>query len=117
VSDISRFRNLLAMAAVDDRMSEAEMRLLADRAIQWGITNEQFEDALQQVLAGKAELTIPASKSDRHALLKGLIRVMAADGKLTSAERKLFALAAVTMDVSAEEVNALIDSVLAEEEG
>ena len=103
------------MAAVDDRMSEAEMRLLSDRAIQWGITNAQFEAALQEVLAGQAELTIPKSKSDRHALLKGLIRVMAADGRLSSAERKLFALAAVSMDVSAEEVNMLIDSVLAED--
>ena len=103
------------MASADDRMSEAEMRLLSDRAIQWGITNEQFEDALQKVLAGKAELTIPASKSDRHALLKGLIRIMGADGNISSAERKLFALAAVTMDVSAAEINGLIDSVLAEE--
>ena len=115
MTNLEQFRNLLTMATADGRVGEAELRLLSDRVIQWGITNEQFEQALQEVLSGKAELTIPTDRGEREAMLKGLLRMMAADGRLSEPERQLFALAAATMQISAEQVSRLIDATLGED--
>ena len=115
VTNLEQFRNLMAMATADGKLGEAELRLLSDRVVQWGISNEQFEVALQEVLAGKSQLTIPVDRQEREAMLKGLIRMMAADGRLTDAENQLFALAAATMRISAVEVSQLIDAVLGED--
>ena len=43
MSQSDLFRNLLLMAVVDGRMSEAELRLLVHRATEWGITDDEFE--------------------------------------------------------------------------
>lgn len=112
-SDI--FRNLLLMAAADGRMSEAEFRLLSHRAAEWGITDEQFEQAIQDAIAGRAELTIPTDPEERTELLKEMIRIMAADGHMAEEQKQLFALAASVLDVSMKELNRLIDSVLTED--
>jgi len=115
MSQSDMFRNLLLMAAVDGRLSEAEFRLLSHRAAEWGITDEQFEQAIQDAIAGKAELTIPTDPVERTELLKELIRVMAADGHMAEPQKQLFALAASVLDVSMEELNGLIDAVLIED--
>jgi uncharacterized tellurite resistance protein B-like protein len=115
MSQSDLFRNLLLMAAVDGRMSEAEFRLLSHRAAEWGITDEQFEQAIQDAIAGKAELTIPTDPAERTELLKEMIRIMAADGHMAEEQKQLFALAASVLDVSMEELNRLIDAVLTED--
>ena len=66
------FRNLLLMAAIDGRMSEAELRLLSHRAAEWGITDEEFERAIQDAIDGNAELTIPTSPSEALGTAEGI---------------------------------------------
>ena len=114
MSQSDLFRNLLLMAAVDGRMSESELRLLVHRAAQWGITDDEFEQAIQDALSGEAELTIPNDQAERTELLKELIRVMAADGQLAEEQKRLFAHAASVLRLSTKELNGLIDSVLEE---
>lgn len=111
------FQNLIVMAAADGSMNESEMRLLADRAVQWGIDDPQFSRAIEAALSGRAELTIPAAPDQRRELLKQLIQMMAADGHLEKREKKLFAVAATAMEIDDDELNTLIDEVLAEQDG
>ena len=42
------------------------------------------------------------------------MRVMAADGQLAEEQKRLFALAASVLEISTEELNGLIDTVLEE---
>lgn len=106
------FRNLLIMAAVDGSMAESELRLLSDRATQWGISDDDFEQAIQDAIRGTAELTIPTDPAERSQLLKEMICMMAADGRLASKQKELLALATTALGVSPEELNSLIDSLL-----
>lgn len=115
MSHSDMFRSLLLMAAADGRMSEAELQLLSDRATEWGITDDQFEQAIQDAIDGKAELTIPTDPVERNELLKELIRVMAADGRLEKEQKQLFALVASVLGLSMEHLNGLIDAVLRED--
>jgi uncharacterized tellurite resistance protein B-like protein len=110
-----KFRNLLLMAASDGRMSESELRLLSHRATELGITDDQFEDAIHEALSGRASLVMPADPDERQLMLKDLIRMMAADGKMASGEKHLFALASTVLGVEAEALDRLIDAVLEED--
>lgn len=111
------FRNLILMAASDGLMAEAELRMLSDRAAEWGITDDQFEDAIHDAIHGRAELTLPESEQERIDFLKDMIRMMAADGRMTEGEKQLFALASGVMGIESGRLNQLIDEVLNDEEG
>ena len=108
------FRNLLIMAAVDGSMSEAELRLLAERAAEWDISDDQFEEAIQDAISGQAELTIPANGEGRTELLKEMLRMMAADGRLAEEQKKLLAVATTALGMNSDELNKLIDALLDE---
>jgi uncharacterized membrane protein YebE (DUF533 family) len=110
------FRNLLLMAASDGRMDEAELRLLSHRAAEWGVTDDQFEDAIEAAVRGRAELALPPDPADRIQVLKEMIRMMAADGHLSDAEKQLFALASSIVGIDSRQLNRLIDEVLNEDD-
>ena len=63
-------------------------------------------------LADGARLEVPEDASEREELLRDLIRVMAADGHLDESEKRLFALAAAKMSISAADIERLIDETL-----
>jgi uncharacterized tellurite resistance protein B-like protein len=63
-------------------------------------------------LGDDAAVERPTSASDRNELLRDLIHMMAADGKLEEGEKRLFALAAAKMSISSSEVERLIDETL-----
>ncbi|MCA9151405.1 MAG: hypothetical protein KDA92_18965 [Planctomycetales bacterium] len=109
------FLNLLIMAAADGSIAESELGLLAHRAAEWGITDEQFEDALEKAASGRAELTVPNDPAERKLLLKELVRMMAADGKLSDSEKQLFAVFSSASGIGDEELNRLIDEVIGDD--
>ena len=112
---VDSFRNLLLMAASDGRMSESELRLLSHRATEWGITDDQFEDAIEQALSGRAELTLPEEAGEKTEFLKDMIRMMAADGEMSEPEKQLFALASSVLGFDGKQLNRLIDEVINED--
>ena len=109
-----QFGNLLIMAAADGAMSEAELRLLSDRAIEWGITDDEFEEAIQYALTSNPVLQIPQDLNEQRIVLKDLVRMMAADGRISDGEKKLFATLSAVLKISADELNSLIDEALDE---
>jgi hypothetical protein len=109
---VEKFRNLLIMAAADQRIRTAELRLLADRAAELGICDDEFESAIDAAIAGRAELTVPKNPGQLRDVFKDMIRMMAADGHLAEAEKQLFAVASAAIGISTDELHRLIDEVL-----
>ena len=105
------------MAAADGKLMDEEMAFLAQRAHRWGITDSQFTETLQYARSPQAVISIPATKGERHQLLREMIRTMAADGDLAEIEKNLFAVAAATMKVSDAELNEILNSILPSKEG
>lgn len=114
---MSRFqliRNLLAMAAADGSIAQAELELLSDRAARWGVSESEFATALEQAVQPDAEVEVPAAADERTELLREMIHVMAADGRLEESEKRLFAAVAATMEISDQQLNKIIDDALGE---
>ena len=107
-------RYLLAMAAVDGRIRGEELVFLTERAITWGVTDDEFEALLDEISNGEPELKLPETMEEKVQILKNLIGLMAVDGALNMEEKQLFAQLATRMHVSAGEINHIIDTVLAE---
>ena len=106
------FQNLMVMAAADGKFTNEEVELLALRASRWGLGDEQFDQALQYATSGMTELTLPEDPETRRMMLRELIEVMAADGELAPTEKRLFAEAAARMEISADELDQMIDGLL-----
>jgi uncharacterized tellurite resistance protein B-like protein len=111
---LHRFRNLMVLAAADGRMTEEEVVFLSLRASRWGITDDQFQEALEFAKSPTADLEVPAKRQERHEMLADMLRMMAVDGELSDVERRLFAVVAATMGFERDELNALIDHVVSE---
>ena len=114
MSPFEQFSHLLVMAVADNRMNEAELGFLSERALQLGNSSGQFHDALQQAVSGTASLSIPKGTAERHALLKDLVMMMAADGELADREKQLFAHIASVMEFGNEELHRVIDATIAD---
>ncbi len=104
-----RLRSLVVMAFADGSLGEREVNLVADRCAQLGLDEYDLQKAIEYGLADGSALEIPESQSEREELLRDLIRMMAADGHLDETEKRLFAMAAARMSISASEVERLID--------
>lgn len=107
-----RLRNLVVMAFADGSLGEREVHLVADRCAALGLDEYDLQKAVEYGLGDGAALEIPDSRDDREELMRDLIRMMAADGHLDEGEKRLFALAAAKMSISAANVERLIDETL-----
>ncbi len=105
-------RNLVVMALADGSLGEREVNLLADRCSQLGLDEYDLQKAVEFGLSDEAALELPAEKEPRHDLMRDMIRMMAADGRLDEGEKRLFALAAAKMEIGNEEVDRLINETL-----
>ncbi len=112
MQEIDLFKNLVVMAAADGSITADETQLLASRAEHVGLTAEEFKTALDFALAGEGSIELPDSDSARKAMLGDLIRLMAADGQLADKEKHLFATVAAKMNLSKDDLNSVIDTVV-----
>jgi uncharacterized tellurite resistance protein B-like protein len=106
-------RYLLIMAAADGGLSREELQLLTDRAIRWGVTDEEFEVLLDEATSGSTELMLPPTAHERFKILRELIWMMGADGHIGDHEKCLFAQLCSRMNISPTEVNQIIDEAIA----
>lgn len=107
-----QLRNLVVMAMADGSIGEREVNLIADRCQELGLGPSDMQKAIEFGLGDDAALELPGDVSERNELMRDLIRMMAADGVLDESEKRLFALAAVKMDMSKDDLDQLIDSTL-----
>lgn len=109
---LDHLKNLVIMAAADGNLSEQEIALLVDRCSALGLAEEDLEKAIAFALSGEATLKFPVDRSEQDQMLADLMRMMAADGKLTEVEKRLFALAAAKMGINKDDLEGLIDKLL-----
>jgi len=109
---LEMFKILMVMAAADKKFTSEEAELLALRSHRWGLTDEQFKEALEFARSGPTSLPFPEAPKDRERLLRDMLEVMAADGELAPVEKKLYALAAGAMGLSGEDLDEKLDEWL-----
>lgn len=109
---LDHLKNLVIMAAADGSLQQQEIVMLAERCAAWGLAEEDLEKAINFALSGNAKLQFPIDRFEQNQMLSDLIRMMAADGKLTEIEKRLFALAAAKMGIEKVELDALIDQLV-----
>jgi uncharacterized tellurite resistance protein B-like protein len=107
-----RLRNLVVMALADGSLGEREVNLVADRCSELGLDAYDLQKAVEFGLGDNAALELPGDPKERESLMQDLIRMMGADGQLDEGEKRLFALAAARMSMSASDVERLIDETL-----
>lgn len=107
-----QLRNLVVMAFADGSLGEREVNLVADRCAELGLDEYDLRKAIEFGLGDDAVLELPSDPTAREDLMRDLIRMMAADGRLEESEKRLFALAAAKMYMTAAEVEKLIDETL-----
>ena len=105
-------RNLVVMAFADGSLGEREVNLVADRCTELRLDEYDLRKAVEYGLADDAALELPKDPEDRKELMRDLVRMMAADGRLEESEKRLFALAAAKMSMTAAFVEQLIDETL-----
>ena len=110
---LDHLKNLVIMAAADGALSEREIALLADRCSELGLKDADLGKAVAFALSEGASLKLPKAKEEQLRMLEDLIRVMAADGNLSELEKRLFALAAAKMKIDKDELDKLLDRILA----
>ena len=110
----SQLKNLIIMAAADGEMADSELMFLAERCHRMGLTIDDFQQLFKEVTSGSAKLELPTDYQDQTQLLRDLLRLMAADGRLSDTEKRLFASAAVRMGISTVEIDEVISQMLAE---
>lgn len=109
---IDKLRNLLSMAAADGSLTEREILFLSHRAEAWGVADHDFAAAVEFALAHPGEVTLPGDRQAGLELLRDMIQMMAADGRMTESEKRMFATAAAYLNVSQEEIDGMIDRLL-----
>ena len=107
-----QLRNLVVMAFADGSLGEREVNLVADRCAELGLDEYDLRKAVEFGLGDDAALELPSDPTARIDLMRDLVRMMAADGRLEENEKRLFALAAVRMSMTAADVEKLIDETM-----
>lgn len=107
-----RLRNIVVMAFADGSLGEREVNMVADRCAELGLDHDDLRQAVEFGLGDDAAIELPKDPDDRETLMQDLIRVMAADGRLDEGEKRLFALVAAKMSMTAADVERLIDKTL-----
>jgi uncharacterized tellurite resistance protein B-like protein len=100
------------MAFADGQLGEREVHLVADRCAELGLDEYDLQKSIEYGLGDEAAIELPETLAARDELLKDMIRMMAADGRLEEGEKRLFALVAAKMQMTNSDVERLIDEVL-----
>lgn len=105
-------KNLVVMAFADGTLGQREVNVVAHRCAELGLDESDLRGAIEDGISDNATIDLPDDEMDRVNLLKDLIRVMAADGVLDESEKRLFAMSAARMNLSATDIEAVIDDTL-----
>lgn len=111
--NLDQLKNLVVMAASDGSLTEQEISLLVDRCAELGLTEDDLEAAIDYAMSNEASIRLPEDRHDQLEVIRDLVRMMAADGVLSEVEKRLFALTAAKLGIQRDELNKIIDDLLA----
>jgi uncharacterized membrane protein YebE (DUF533 family) len=112
MKNLGILRTMLTMAMADGGISREELRLLTQRAVQWDFSDEDFENLLDNDAEQGSAVEIPDSMSDRMEMLRQLVLMMGADGKLEDREKRFFAVVAAKLGISVDQLHQIIDAAI-----
>ena len=101
-------KNLMIMATADGLLADKELQWLRSRQAAWNIAAQQFDEALEYAHSGQARLALPEQPNQRYDFLYDMVAVMSADGHFDPLEMNLFAVAAARLQISDEELSAIL---------
>ncbi len=104
-----RWRNALIAASSDKYISEEEKKYLERFRIKLGLSSEEAQDIAKEVTQSKTKLFFKGNKEEKIFLLKDIINVSLADGKLDSAESRLIDKIAVHLEIGDEELKEIFN--------
>ena len=107
-----KLRNLIVMAFADGSLGEREVNLAAERCHELGLDEYDLQKAVEFGLGDDAALELPTIPEEQEELMRDLVRMMAADGRLDEGEKRLFALAAAKMSMDLAEVERILDEII-----
>lgn len=109
VTPLEMLRNLMVMATADGRLADEELELLNSRRELWGISRDDFAEALEYAQSASGQLTFPSEEHARHDLMYDLLAMMSADGHFDDMELNLFALVAARLEIPASDLDRMLD--------
>jgi hypothetical protein len=84
------FRNLAVVAALDGQIAAAEMNALDRARVRLGVPAVRATGIIQEACQGGAvAFKIPDTEAERQAFFEEVVRIVAADGFLAAAERRI----------------------------
>lgn len=84
------FRNLVAAAAVDGEIADAERRVLAYFARGLGVEEAEYLAAVVEATTGALKLVVPKEAAERAWMIGTLAKVIEADGRVSEREIGLY---------------------------
>jgi uncharacterized tellurite resistance protein B-like protein len=104
-------RNLLVMALADGSLGEREVNFVSDQCAALGLGESDLRDAVKFALDDNASISLPSDPTEQEALIRDLLRTMAADGMLAEKEKRLFAVVAAKLNFDIAKIDLLIDQM------
>lgn len=103
---LSHLRNLISVAAIDGKIEESEMNILAKVASREGMSEYEFRRCLEN--PGSVKFVVPNSDEKCRQFLLDLVVMMMVDGDIDEKEIELCKVIAVGLGYKPEVVHALI---------
>ena len=101
---------LLAMALADGHFDTKELELLADRAMWWGISADDFETIINNPeISDEESESLPQDPTERAELFSELILMAFADGKLDPEELNVLIKLGTVLDVDEQTVRSICE--------
>lgn len=84
---LEHFANIVAVAASDGKITDEELELLKDRAIEYGLDENDVNNLIDN--AGSLEFIIPLNNVEREEQLSEAVLMSMIDGEITQKERNI----------------------------
>ncbi len=104
---LEHFANIVAVAASDGNISEAELELLSDRATEYGLDEKDVADLITS--AEKLKFQIPLNNQEREEQLSEAVLMSMIDGKIQDKEYDLCLKIAQKLGFDEKYLNYIID--------
>jgi hypothetical protein len=100
---------LACALAADGEGAAEERRLIADVARTRGVPPARVEELLAAARAGKLDAPMPKTKEEAEAVVRGLVQMCLADGKVTGGERRALDAFGLKVGLTANQIGQWID--------
>ncbi len=84
---LEHFANIVAVAASDGKITDEELELLKDRAIEYGLSEKDVNDLLDN--AQSLEFIIPMNQVEREEQLSEAVLMSMIDGEIADSEYEI----------------------------